>query len=145
MFRFNPATANRQLLKELDSDDPEDLLAAAQVAHLSQDPAVLKRLHELLSAELSSDFDLLVKTELLNCLARIGNETSLTVLHRLLKPKKLLLSRRQKQLQQEMVSCLARFPRRLAEPFLQQLVASRQRGVAKLAKEQLAQLTGGAT
>ncbi len=144
LFRFNPATANRQLLKELSSDDPEDLLAAAQVAHLSQDPVVLQQLHQLLGEELRSDYDLLVKSELLDCLARIGNETSLTVLQRLLRPKKLLLSRRQKQFQQQIVSCLARFPRRLAEPFLQQLVASRQRGVAKLAKEQLALLVGGA-
>lgn len=144
LFRMNPATANRQLHKELNSGDPDNLQAAAQVADLSQDPAVLAQLHQLLGEELTSEIDLEIKIQLLNCLARIGNETSLTVLQRLLGKKRLLLSRRQKRFQQEIILSLVRFPRRLAEPFLQQLATGGQRSQARLAKEQLAQLSGGA-
>ncbi len=140
LFRVNPATANRQLLKELRSRNPENLQAAIQVADLSQDPAVLSQLHELLQEKIASDSDLDIKIQLLSCLARIGHETSLTVLQGLLKQKNLLLRRRQKRFQQEIIFSIARFPGRLAEPFLRQIADRRQGSLAKLARQQLLQL-----
>ncbi len=140
LFRVNPATANRQLLKELSSQNPDNLQAAAQVADLSQDPAVLFRLHELLQKKISSDLDLEVRIQFLSCLARIGHETSLTVLRKLLSQNRLFLNRRQKRFQQEIILSIARFPYRLAEPFLQQLASGRQGVLAKLARQQLLQL-----
>ncbi len=140
LFHCNPATANRMLLKELDSPDPDAQISAIQVADLSNDLEVLNRLHQLLEAEIDSDFELECKRHLLATLALIGSRESLNLLRRLLQKKGLLLSRRQKQFQLDIIQSLSGYPRVIAEKLLQEIAASRQRQKAKLAGEILQKL-----
>jgi hypothetical protein len=145
LFRHNPATANRLLLKELASRDPETVLAGIQVADLSRDENVRNCLHQLLSAEMHGDSELSRKKSLLITLAKIGSPESLPLFQALLQKQGLLLSRRQKELQEATIRALADFPRRLAEPLLRELAGGRKRQQAKIAGEQLKKLSGGAS
>lgn len=143
LFQHNPPTANRLLLRELASQDPESLQAAIQIAELSRDDAVLQILHRMLQAELHGDSELPRKKLLLNTLAKIGRRESLAVIRKLLQKKGLLLSRRQKELQQATIRALGYFPREIAEPLLKEVAEGAQRHQAKVAEEQLKHLSGG--
>lgn len=142
LFRHNPATANRLLLKELAGHDPEAVQGAIQVAELSRDDNVLERLHHLLTAELHGDSELALKKVLLSTLARIGRSESLLILRSLLQKRGLLLSKRQKELHQATIRALAEFPRAIGEPLLKELARGGQRQQAKMAEEQLNQHSG---
>ena len=144
MFRLNPATANRLLLRELNSEDPDARLAAAQIADLSRAPEVITSLLQLLQTEIGTTADLELKQQLLRALARIGNPESLPVLKQLLQKKGLITARRQKLFQLEIIASLANYPKQRALPLLKELTRSRQRHQAKLAAE-LLQLPAGET
>ena len=142
MFRLNPATANRLLLRELNNDDPAARLAAAQIADLSRAPEIVTSLLQLLKTEIGGTADLELKQQLLRALARIGNPNSLPVLKQLLQKKGLITARRQKLFQLEIIASLANYPNQRALPLLKELTRSRQRHQAKLASE-LLQLPAG--
>jgi hypothetical protein len=142
LFYCNPATANRMLSKELASPDPEARLAAIEVANLSQDPAILSYLHKLLQTELDSDLELEFKQQALTTLAAIGNRDSLSLLRLLLQRKGLLLTKRQKQFQLDIISSFAGYPRQDAEKILREIARGRQKQHAALATELLQQLAG---
>ncbi|HEY5674968.1 MAG TPA: HEAT repeat domain-containing protein [Malonomonas sp.] len=143
MFRLNPAGANRQLQKELRSNDPEARLAAVEIADLSRDPEIVAILLQLLQGEPDSSDDLSNKQLLLKALSRIGSPDSLPVLKNLLQKKRLIISRRQKQFQQDIITSLAGYPQKLALPLLKELSRSRQAHQAKLAAELLQTAGGG--
>ena len=141
LFRINPPTANRYLLKELDSHDPHVLLPALQIAELSRDPAVLERLHQLLSSDKLEQNQPELNQQLLATLATIGSADSLTILQHLLQKKGLLQSRRSRELKQEIIRTLGRYPSRAVEPLLRGLIDDRNEQLANLAAEQLRLLT----
>ncbi len=91
MFRGNPATANRLLLKELSSGNRQTLAAAVPLAELSHDTKILEQLHRIIQAEqFEEDFEL--RGQVLDALARLGKPESIPILSRLLKKKRLLRS-----------------------------------------------------
>jgi len=143
LLQRNPATANRLLLKELANRDPEAVQCAIQVADLSRDDNVIDALHLMLTAEMHGDSDMKQKKQLLSSLAKIGRPESLPILKSLLQKKGLLLSRRQKELQEATIKALAEFPRPVGEPLLKELARGGQRQQAKIAVEQLHHLSGG--
>ena len=136
LFSCNPATANRQLLKELNSQDPEALSAAIQIADLSRDPNVLSILHKQLGTSIDSDTDLEIKKQIVKTLTRIGNKESLPILRRILQKQGLLVSRRVKQLQVEILQNLALFPGNSADKLLKELASGKHKQLAKLAMDQ---------
>ncbi len=136
LFSYNPATANRQLLKELHSEDPEARFSAVQIADLSQDPTVLSILHKNLSSVPNSDTELELQKQIVKTLTRIGNKDSLPILRRVLQKQGLLVSRRIKQLHAEILQNLALFPGSSAEKLLKELANSRHKQLAKLAMDQ---------
>ncbi len=136
LFSCNPATANRQLLKELHSEDPEARFSAIQIADLSRDPAVLSILHKNLCDTPESDTELELKKQIIKTLTRIGNKESLPILRRVLQKHGLLVSRRIKQLHTEILQNLALFPGSSAERLLQELVTGKHKQLAKYAIEQ---------
>lgn len=144
LFHCNPATANRLLLKELASEDPEAQLSAIQVANLSQDSEVLGNLHKKIQTEIDGDFNLLCKKEILASLAQIGHRDSLSLLRYLLQKKGLLASKRQKQFQRDIIHSFAKYPRNEAEKILRDVAKGRHRQHTKLAEELLRQLAGDA-
>lgn len=137
LFKSNPATANRLLLKELSGGHDESICAAAQIADLSDDPKILHQLHQLLQTELQSDEDLKKKKQLLDALALIGKPESIPVLAKLLKKKGFIRSRRQKEFHAEIIKHLGAFPQQASEPLLNSVVAGRDRTQSLLARNQL--------
>jgi hypothetical protein len=136
LFSCNPATANRQLLKELQSEDAEARLSAIQIADLSRDPSVLSILHKNLNSIPESETELEIKIQIVRTLTRIGNKDSLPFLRRILQKQGLLVSRRIKQLQTEILQNLALFPGASAEKLLNELTNGKHKQLAKLAIKQ---------
>lgn len=136
LFCCNPATANRLLLKELHSDDPEALLSAIQIADKSRDPAVLAILHKQLGSAPENETEQELKKQTVKTLTRIGNKDSLPIFRRILQKQGLLVSRRIKQLQVEILQNLALFPDASAEKLLDELATGKHKQLVKLAKEQ---------
>ncbi len=145
LFSCNPATANRQLLAELESEDSEARLAAIKIAHLGRDPQILAILHKNLEVEPDSAAELEIKQHIVQALARIGHRESLPVLRRLLKKKGLLVSRQLKQLQADIIASLAVFPDTRAEQLLKELTFGRYRQPALAALEQRRKPAGGSS
>ena len=131
LLSCNPATANRQLLKELNDPDPEAQLAAVQVADLSRDPKVLAILHKQLGSTVDNNVELELKIEIVRTLTRIGNQESLPVLRRVLQKQGLLVSRRIKQLQKEILYNLTTFPGTSTDKLLQELADEKYKQEAK--------------
>ncbi len=143
LFSCNPATANRQLLIELKSTDPEAQLAAVQIADRSRDPQVLSILHKQLEADPTNGIELEVKQQIIKTLTRIGHRESLPIMRRILLKKGLLVSRRVKQLQSDIIENLAVFPDTLAEKLLKELSTGRLKLLALEALEQRHKPAGG--
>ncbi len=143
LFSCNPATANRQLLQELESEDPDAQLAAIQIADLSHDPQVLAILHKQLEKDPATPLELEIRQHIVKALTRIGHRDSLPVLRRILQKKGLLISRRVKQLQTDIVTALASFPDTLAEKLLKELINSRYKQLALEALEARHKQVGG--
>lgn len=141
IFRHNPATANRMLLKELSSGNKEALLSAIQLAECSQDTKVLHQLHHLIQAEIHSEEDLHLKQQILDTLAYLRKPESIPVLAKLLKRKGFIRSRRQKEFQQEIIKRLGAYPKQATEPLLNSIINGRNRTQIKLAKVQLQHYT----
>ncbi|MDX2494012.1 MAG: HEAT repeat domain-containing protein [Desulfuromusa sp.] len=136
LFYCNPATANRQLLEELESEDPEARLSAIQIADLSRDPTILSVLHKNLGSDPVNDTDLEFKKQIIQALTRIGNKDSLPILRRLLQKQSLLVSQRIKQLQAEIFQNLALFPGTSTDKLLDEFTKGKHKQLAKLAIQQ---------
>ena len=137
IFRHNPATANRMLLKELSSGNKEALFSAIQLAEYSQDTKVLRQLHHLVQAEIHSEEDLHLKQQILDTLAYLRNPESIPILAKLLKRKGFIRTRRQKEFQLEIIKRLGTYPKQATEPLLNSIINGRDRTQIKLAKIQL--------
>ncbi len=142
LFSCNPATANRQLLKELQSEDPEARLSATQIADLSRDSTVLSILHNYLGSVPDSDAEMELQKQTIRALTRIGNKNSLPVLRRILQKQGLLVSRRIKQLHTEIFQNLALFPGSSAEKLLNELTQGRHKQLARQAMRQRQEFSG---
>ncbi len=135
LFFCNPATANRQLLDEIRSDDPEARLGAVQIADLSNDAQILRQLHKQLENEPGDDAETELLTELVRTLKRIGHRESLPVFRRVLKKQGLLTSRRLKKVQHEVILNLVDFPDPAARKLLKEFSGGRYRQQIKQAQE----------
>jgi len=125
LFSCNQATANRLLLTELHSDDEEACLAAVSIAHLSRDPEVLTFLHQQLEKEPGSDAELTFSRAIVNSLCLRAEKESLVILRRLLYRGGLLIHRRTRQLQRDIIAALADFRHPAADKLLEELTAGK--------------------
>ena len=137
IIRHNPATANRQLLKELSSGDKNAIQAAVAIAELSNDLQILNILHQLLLAEPLEEADLVLKKQIIHCLACKGRPESIPILARLLKKKRLIRSRREKILHHEIINSLGAYPPHTVTPLLNALIKGHDRKQSSLARAQL--------
>ncbi|MBN1957513.1 MAG: HEAT repeat domain-containing protein [Desulfuromonadales bacterium] len=136
LFICNPATANRQLLADLAGDDPLARLAAIDIADLSSDPKVLGLLHKTLEQDPGNDQELKILQATVRTLVRIGNQESLPIFRRVLKKSGLLVNRRIRQLQLEIIQGLGQFPGRRATQLLDELSTGKFKQKALIAREQ---------
>lgn len=136
LFRYNPATANRLLLKELSSGKKEALAAAIPLAEMSQDVKILNQLHHLLQTDILSDEDLAIKKQILDSLSIMAKPESIPVLAKLLKKKGLIRSRKDKDFQLEIIKRLGCYPQHASEPLINAIINGRDRAQSRLAKTQ---------
>ena len=127
LFSCNPATANRLLLEELNSNDQVACLSAVNIAHLSRDPVTRSCLHQRLVRKPNNDVELTLLRAIVQTLCRRGEKESLVVLRRLLNRGGLLMDRRIRQLQRDIITALADFQHPAAEKLLEELASGRFR------------------
>ncbi len=125
LFSCNPVTANRLLLGELNNDEEDTRLAAVNIAHLSRDPEVLTYLHQQLEKELDNDVDLTFLKAVVRSLCRRGEKESLVIIRRVLNRGGLLVHRRTRQLQRDIVAALAEFQHPAADKLLEELTTGK--------------------
>jgi len=125
LFFCNPATANRLLLGELNHDDEEARLAAVNIAHLSRDPTILSYLHHQLEKEPDNDVELTFLRIVVRSLCRRGEKESLVIMRRFLNRGGLLVHRRTRQLQREIIAALAEFRHPAADKLLEELATGK--------------------
>lgn len=145
LFHCNPATANRMLLKELTSAPREAQLAAIEIAELSRDQEVLNYLHQQLFTAVDSEAEQKYKQQVLQTLAKIGNQETIPLLQHLIQRNGLFASKQQKQYQSEIIRSLIGYPREIAAEALQKIANGRHKRHARVATECLQELTGGTT
>ncbi len=135
LFFCNPATANRLLHNELQSDDPEALLAAVAIADRSQSLEILAILHKNLASEPADATDLEIKRQTVQTLTKISHRDSLPIFRRILSKQGLLPSKRRKQLQVDIINHLALFSDPAAAKLLQELTTGKHKRLALTALE----------
>ena len=137
LFRYNSATANRLLLKELSCGNKQVLSATIPLAKLSQDEKVLDQLHQIINIEHLNEENFALKKQILDTLATLGKPKSIPILAKLLKKKGLIRTQRQKQLQLEIIKTLGSYPFNIVEPLINSLIKGRNREHSRLARTQL--------
>jgi hypothetical protein len=125
LFSCNHATANRLLLAELQDDDEEARLAAINIAHLSRDQEVLTFLHRLLEKEPDNDGEVTLSRAIVKSLCLRGEKDSLVILRRLIFRGGLLVHRRTRQLQRDIIAALADFRHPAADKLLAELTTGK--------------------
>ena len=139
LFQHDPDAANQLLLKQLNNDDPEICLHAAQWAEQSNDQAILDKLLDLLVSDRLSNETLPLKLQIIKTLGSIGDESALPALSKLLSAGKLFNSARQQQLQKEILNHLGQYPFPPVKQLLQKLALARRGELSSLATEKLRQ------
>jgi hypothetical protein len=104
---------------------------------------VLAILHKHLEIDPATPTELEIKQHIVKTLTRIGHRDSLPVLRRILQKKGLLVSRRVKQLQTDIITSLATFPDARAEKLLKELASGRYKQLALEALEACHKQGGG--
>ncbi|WP_303720424.1 HEAT repeat domain-containing protein [Malonomonas rubra] len=135
----NPATANRMLARELSNPNRDVQLGAVELAGLSNAVDIINMLHEKLLADIE---DHEATQEILQAMARIGHDSSLQLLKKLLARKGLFTPKPIKQLHFDIIRSIGKYPPEKAREVLRQLAIELPRYYSKLAGEQLRLLSG---
>jgi len=140
LFKFDRDRAEKLLKKQLESNDPKLLLHALQLAELSRDQEVVRKLLTLLTTGKLTDENLPLKRQIVKSLNGIGSIDAIPVLEKLLKPGFLFTSKRKLALQKEIIAQLDKYPFDRVNPLFQKMVRSRQKQLSSLAAEKLRQI-----
>lgn len=121
LVRYRSPGAEALLVQELESKDPVRLLAAVQLAELNPTQPVIQRLLAFLGESGIGAYNLTLKRAVVTTLAAIGDLRVLPYLEKLLRSRNLLHPAKHRDLKEEIVRSLSRYPaaaaRRLAEEF----------------------------
>lgn len=128
--------AQRQLLRDLDSNDLETRLAAVNLIDNASTPEMAKKLVEMLSAGGYSSDEYKLKSACVKALAEIGRVEVLPELNKLLGARSMLAYKTLNQLKVDIVSSLQRYPAEAVLPLLKRLASGNDK-VADLAAESL--------
>lgn len=139
LFKFDRERADKLLKKQLESNDPQLLLHALQLAELSRNQDVIRKLLTLLTNGKVTDDNLPLKRQIIKSLNGIGSPEALPVLEKLLKPGFLLTPKRKLELQKEIIGQLDKYPFDKVNPLLQRMIRSRKKQLSSLAAEKLRQ------
>jgi hypothetical protein len=112
MFRVNPSTANRLLLKELEGTNPRTLRILIPLTAMSHNDKVFSRLNKLLEAEPLTEENLEIKLSILAGLATAPQPDCLLPIMRLVSRREFFVNRLRKQLKSAASDTLRVYPRK---------------------------------
>jgi hypothetical protein len=131
LLQFRDPEAEARLLRGLDSTDRKTQLLCLSLAGKATAPAVLARLHRLLTVPGFTARDCELKSAVFPALAEIGTLESLRILEELFAARSLLHPIQLSRLKMEALATLARYPAAPSRALLQRLT----QGNGKLARQ----------
>jgi len=129
-------TAQRQLLRDLDSDDLETRLAAISLADKTSTPEMARKLADMITTGGYSSEEYKLKTACVKALGEIGRVEVLPELGKLMGARSMLAYKTLNQLKVDVVRSLERYPAEVVMPILKRLASGSDR-VANQAAESL--------
>lgn len=135
-LQFRDPSAERQILRQMDSPDLEVQLAAIQMADRSRSADVFRRLLAIVGRPGFSAGECELKSAAITTLAEIGREDALPALSRLLAARSMFNARPLAKLKGEALRSLRRYPPAAVHTLLTQLAVGRGE-VARQAGEML--------
>lgn len=141
LVHFHDNLAEKQILDELDSHNPEQQLAAILLAEKCISPAISAKLAGMLSMGGFSQPECEKKSHLVHALGEIGRADVLPELAKILGARSLLNSRHLTKLKSDIVRSLTKYPPAVSRPVLEH-IADGSGDVARLAAETLKSITG---
>jgi hypothetical protein len=145
LLHYQDPAADNLILVELQNSDPARKLAAVQVAEMSRDKAVLQQLFRILETAGVADFQLELKSAVVQTLAQIGNQLSLPKLLQIISSTPLLHRSKHAMLKIEAVRALPKFRPDYVRPILLKISGMPNDPLAPHAAEALKILDGAAT
>jgi HEAT repeat protein len=108
-LHFNDPRADRYLLREIDSSDPEVLLNIVRLTANSRNPDVACKLSDVLNRKLLKEIDENIKSAVIKSLAEMALPEALPGLRRFLNSRSLFQSKQGNSLKVEAVRTLSRY------------------------------------
>lgn len=142
LLSYHDPTADNLLLQDLDGSDPARKLAAVQIADMSSNPEVVRKLLAILNSSSIKDYGLEIKTAVIQALAGIGAPQTLPKLKEIIFSRSFLHSAKHSQLKVVILRALSRFPATLARPLLEEIIAAGDKTLSPIAVETLKGLQG---
>jgi HEAT repeat protein len=134
--------ADRTLMQDLESSDPERRFAAVQIAEMSSDPKVVYKLLAIIDSSGIRDYALDLKKAAVQSLAVIGDPRALPKLKDLLGTGKFFHPGKHTQLKIAIIHALPKFPATLSGPILEEIAARGGKALAPEASEALKSIPG---
>jgi hypothetical protein len=144
LLAYRDSMADRLLLQDLDSNDPARKLAAIQIAEVSVNPDVVRKLLAIIDSSGIREYGLEVKSAAVQALAAIGDPQALPKLKEILTSVRFLHPGKHAQLKIAIIRALPRFPATLSRPLLEEIAASGGKTLAPVAFEALKGYQGDA-
>ena len=142
LLSYRDSMADNLLLQDLDCSDPARKLAAVQIADMSSNTEVVRKLLAILNSGSIKDYGLEIKTAVVQALAGIGAPQALPKLKEIIFSGSFLHSAKHGQLKVVIIRALPRFPAPLARPLLEKIIAAGDKTLSPIAVEALKGLQG---
>jgi HEAT repeat protein len=136
LVMLKDATAEKQILRDLDSPDRETLFAAISLAEKSRLPDILRKLLALLAKGGLTQLDYEVKSAVIKALGEIGSSEALPEFAKILGSSSLFHGKLLNRLKVDCIRALERFPLTSVSPLLERLCTGRDE-IARQAQESL--------
>ena len=142
LLSYGDPVADRALMHDLESADPERRFAAVQIAEMSSDPKVVDKLLAIVESSGIRDYALELKKAAVQALAVIGDPRALPKLKDLLSTGKFLHPGKHTQLKIAIIRALPKFPSNLSGPILEEIAAKGGKALGPEASEAMKSLSG---
>ncbi len=142
LLHYRDPAADKMILTELQHPDPARKLAAVQVAEMSRDKDVMQQLLNILETSGIADFQLELKSAVVQTLANIGNPSTLPKLLNIISSTPLLHRNKHSLLKIEVIRALPHFRPDYVRPILLKISQMPEDPLAVHAVESLKMLDG---
>ncbi len=142
MFRINPSTANRLLVKELEEENPQTLKILIPLTALSNNDKVFARINRLLETDPLTEENLEIKLHILAGLATTPQPGCLPAIMRLASRREFFINRQRKQLKSAAGDALKAYPHKLVISQLRHFEEKQRTTIQKILSSQPSSTTG---